>query len=63
MIFVPVVLACALDYSGCRGYTASTAFLSMRECQLSAQEGINNLLERNLLVLDFKCVVFNSDQA
>jgi hypothetical protein len=63
MMFVPVVLACTLDYSVCRGYTSSTAFLSMRECQMSVQEGINNLLERNLLVLDFKCVVFNTDKA
>jgi hypothetical protein len=63
MIFVPIVLACSLDYSGCRGYTASTAFLSMRECQMSVREGINNLLEKNLIVLDFKCVAFNTDQA
>jgi len=63
MIFVPIVLACTLDLSQCRGYTASTSFLSMRECQISVQEGINNLLERNLIVLDFKCVVFNTDKA
>ena len=62
MMFVPIVLACALDYSECRGYTASTAFLNERACQMSIQEGINNLLEKNLIVLDFKCVAFNTDQ-
>jgi len=63
VMFVGLVLACTLDYSSCRGYTADTAFLSLSECQSSVQEGINNLLARDLIPIDFKCVVFNTDKA